>query len=473
MKQPGHLEEHTRQFNLKQTDMKSTIKPSGAFRALLVAGLLAAPMLASTARAITYTDIQWTPFDILYDAGGNPYALWSDPANWSGGNVPSIADPSTGNPDKLHFNQPPTGGIPCVIDNTNAELGALALGDWGPANGTGTLILTNGASLIAGTVAPGGDWTGIGFPQDTCTLYIGPKCYAAFGGHLWVGNGTNADGTMNSGTVIVDGGTLCVTNGQLGVGWNGTGGTNYLVVSNNATVILRNWDNSTLGKPGNNSWGLLDISTGGTIIISNQNATTFFPGLVTSGQLTAYGGAGIVSWSYDPVANTTTLGSIPPVTDKTPVVSSQPANVVATLGGTATFSVGISNVTCNYQWLFNNKPLTDGNGISGSKTANLTINGVTAANVGIYSAWATNSASADAYVLSSGASLSTEAVSFYPVVTINGIPGNTYEVDWANSLTPPVTWTPLTTVTLTTFTQFVVDSSSPMKNTRFYRVVQH
>ena len=74
---------------------------------------------------------------------------------------------------------------------------------------------------------------------------------------------------------------------------------------------------------------------------------------------------------------------------------------------------------------------------------------------------------------STGASLSTEAVSFYPVVTINGIPGNTYEVDYANSVTPPVTWTPLTTVTLTTFTQFVVDSSSPMSNTRFYRVIQH
>ena len=382
---------------LNEIDMKSTIKPSGAFKALLVAGLLAAPMLAFNARAITYTDVQWTPFDILYDAGGNPYALWSDPANWSTGYVPSTNNPSTGNPDKLHFNQP-QGGIPCVIDNTNAELGTMAIGDWGPANGTGTIILTNGASLVSGFVAPGGDWTGIGFPQDTCTLYIGPKCHAAFGSHLWVGNGTNADGTMNSGTVIVDGGTLAIPNGQLGVGWNGTGGTNYMVVSNNAVVTLRNWDNSTLGKPGNNSWGMLDILSGGTIIISNQNATAFFPTLVTSGQLTAYAGAGTVTWSYDPVANTTTLSSTPPVTTKTPVISSQPANLVVTLGGNAAFSVGISNVACNYQWLFNNKPLTDGNGISGSKTANLSITGVAAANVGVYSVWATNSASADAYV---------------------------------------------------------------------------
>lgn len=437
-----------------------------------MAGLLAAPLLAINARAITYTDIQWTPVGILYDGGGNPYALWSEPANWSLGNVPSVADPTSGNPDKLHFNQPQVGGIPCVIDNTNAELGMLVLGDWGPANGSGTVILTNGASLVAGRVAPGGDWTGVAFPQDTCQLYIGPKCYAAFGSHLWIGNGTNSDGTANSGTVIVDGGTLSITNGQLGLGWNGTGGTNYMVVTNGGKVFLRNWASQTLGMPGNNSRGQLDIATGGMIVVSNQNATSFFAGLVTSGQLTAYGGAGTVSWSYDPVANTTALSSIPPVTASTPVISGQPTNVMATLGGTATFSVRITNVNCNYQWLFNNQPLTDGNGISGSKTAQLTITGATTANVGIYSVYATNTTSSTSWAVSSGASLSTESINFYPVVTINGIPGNTYQVDYATSLTPPVTWTPLTTVTLATSTQFVVDSSSPMSNTRFYRVVQ-
>ena len=452
--------------------MKRSTNSFWPCKALLAAGLLAAPMLAFNTNAITYTDLQWTPFNVLYDGSGNPYALWSDPVNWSLGNVPSVADPTSGNPDKVHFNQPQTGGIPCVIDNTKAELGALAIGDWGPANGTGTIIITNGGSLVAGCVAPGGDWTGIAFPQDTCQLYVGPNCYAAFGSHLWVGNGTNSDGSANSGTVIVDGGTLSITNGQLGLGWNGTGGTNYMVVTNGGKVVLRNWASQTLGMPANNSRGQLDIATGGMIVISNQNATSFFPALVTSGQLIAYGGAGTVSWSYDPVANTTFLSSIPPVTASTPVISGQPTNVIASLGGTATFSVTITNVNCSYQWLFNNQPLTDGNGVSGSKSAQLTITGVTPANVGMYSVLATNSTSATAYAQSSGASLSTEAISFYPVVTINGIPGNTYEVDYATSLTPPVTWTPLTTVTLATSTQFVVDSSSPMSNTRFYRVVQ-
>jgi hypothetical protein len=86
---------------------------------------------------------------------------------------------------------------------------------------------------------------------------------------------------------------------------------------------------------------------------------------------------------------------------------------------------------------------------------------------------ATNSTQAADSVVSTGASLTTEAAGFFPVVTINGIPGDTYEVDYTTSLTLPVTWIPLSTNTLGSFTQYVVDSSSPMSNSRFYRVVQH
>ncbi|HVV73803.1 MAG TPA: hypothetical protein VHI52_20230, partial [Verrucomicrobiae bacterium] len=114
----------------------------------------------------------------------------------------------------------------------------------------------------------------------------------------------------------------------------------------------------------------------------------------------------------------------------------------------------------------------DGNGISGAQTSKLTISGVAAASVGIYSVYATNTTSSTSWALSSAVSLSTEAISFYPVITINGIPGNTYQVDYTTSLTPPVTWTPLATVTLAAPSQFVVDSGSPMSNNRFYRVVQ-
>jgi hypothetical protein len=426
-----------------------------------MAGLLAAPMLAFDARAITYTDETWTPVNLLPDGTS---AAWDDFNNWSLGVVPVEVDPNnTNNSIKVHFNQNAASILPCIIDGVAATPGALVVGDWG---GGGTLVVTNGGSLRAGFANPGGEWTGVGFPNGPGVLYVGTNSTASFGSHLWVGQGTGAEGT-----VIVDGGTLSILNGQLGVSWNGTGGTNYIVVTNGAKVYLRNWDSHTLGQPGNAaSRGQMEISSGGAVIV-NGNASSYFPTLVTNGQLTAYGGTGTVSWSFDPVANTTTVVGVPPANANTPVFSAQPTNAIVALGGTATFSVTVGNVACNYQWLFNNQPLADGNGISGSKTANLTIANVTAASSGIYSVWATNKNVSTEAVQSSGASLSTEAFSFYPVVTITGIPGNTYRVDYTTSMAAPVTWTPLTTTTLNAASQFVVDSSSPMSNNRFYRVV--
>jgi hypothetical protein len=125
----------------------------------------------------------------------------------------------------------------------------------------------------------------------------------------------------------------------------------------------------------------LDLATGGTVVV-NGNATAFFRALVNSGQLTGYGGAGSVSWSYDQPSNTTTLVGVAPVTADTPVITGQPTNLVVGLGGTASFSVSIANVPCNHQWQFNSQPLTDGNGISGSTTAKLTFADVAAAGAG-------------------------------------------------------------------------------------------
>ncbi len=129
-----------------------------------------------------------------------------------------------------------------------------------------------------------------------------------------------------------------------------------------------------------------------------------------------------------------------------------------------------SPANSGYQWLFNSTPLTDGNGISGSKTTTLTIAGVTAADVGIYSVLVSEQYD-DRPFESAGASLSTDAFTFYPVVTVNGIPGNTYEVDYSTSLLSSV-WTPLTTITLASLTQYVVDTNSPLSIKRFYRVIQ-
>jgi hypothetical protein len=216
----------------------------------------------------------------------------------------------------------------------------------------------------------------------------------------------------------------------------------------------------------------MDLADNNCVVIVTNDFTSEFNTLVTNHQLTAYGGAGTISWNYNPSLNISTINAVKPVDPATPVITSQPTNVVLSAGGKASFHVQISNVAVNYQWFFNGNPLSDGGAISGSKTATLTINPVAAAQSGSYFAMATNSSVADHFVMSQSASLSSTAISLYPVVTINGVPNTTYQVQWTASLTSPI-WTPLTTVTANSFSpMYVVDSTSPMAVTRFYRVQQ-
>src|SRR5207248_1986380 len=66
-------------------------------------------------------------------------------------------------------------------------------------------------------------------------------------------------------------------------------------------------------------------------------------------------------------------------------ITTQPVSIVVPPGGTANFSVAATgHGTLHYQWLFNGSPMTDGGGIVGSGTPNLTINNVQTANIGAY-----------------------------------------------------------------------------------------
>ena len=120
--------------------------------------------------------------------------------------------------------------------------------------------------------------------------------------------------------------------------------------------------------------------------------------------------------------------------------------------------------------------LADGNGISGSHTAHLTIANFSAAETGIYSVVATNANAVSQndrnYASSQAVSVTADSFNLYPVITINGVNGNTYVVQYTTSLTPPVTWTPLATNTVGTLPAYVVDTATPMSIKRFYRVIQ-
>jgi hypothetical protein len=463
--------------------MKLNLCFSQTLKALLLIGLLAGPIMAIKTMALTEINVTWVPQDVYYDNNNNPYAYWNDPNNWSTGVVPGLMD--TNSSDTTYgdyyaacFQDDASAIIPCLVTN-DTQIGHLYLG----YAGAGEVIVTNGASLEAG-FEPGGQWTGVGFVAGPGTLFVAPGSSFSCGSHLWVGQG----GANQLGVVIDDGGTISVPSGQLGAGWNG--GTNYVYVTNNAHLYLGQFSPQILGYPYTliTSIGYLDIDTGSSVVVSNNNlltyAFTFNQGpqlgqtvnlincLVTNDQLIAYGGQGKISTAYNPTLNNSTITAIAPVNASTPVFSVQPTNTIASLGGTATFNALVSNVPVTYQWLFNGAALTDGNGISGAQTATLTIANVNASENGIYSVVATNSSVSTAFTLSTTASLSAESFNLFPVITINGINGDVYVVQYTTSLTPPVTWTPLSTNTVGAGPLQVVDTSSPLSLRRFYQVVQ-
>ncbi len=336
------------------------------------------------------------------------------------------------------------------------------------AAGGGDVAITNGAQVTAGMGLGGGptQWTGLGFPGGPSSLYIGPGCSLSCGDHLWIGNGN----INSTGTLIVDGGTLHVQ-GQFGLGWNGFAGTtNYATIKNGGHIFMNQWGGGTLGQGG--SIGILNIADNSSLVTINGNVTGNFASLTNSHQLIAYGGAGLISWSYNPGNNTTTIIAVAPVNPNTPVFSAQPTNTIVAAGAPATLHALVSNVPVNYGWMLNNVAVTDGGGISGSHTANLTIASVTGANIGNYICVATNQNVASEFTLSTTASLTTDAFGINPVITINGVVGDTYVVQYATSLTPPVNWTPFATNTLGTPIQYVIDLNASLGTQRFYRVVQ-
>ncbi len=442
--------------------MKTKINFSQTFKALLLAGLLAGPMLAFNAMAQNREDNHWSPLDVYLDGDGNQYAYWNDPNNWSLAVVPLVYDTNNVTPD-TYFNAAfDSAAVYCLVTN-DTQVGQLMCG----FGGGGILVITNGAQFQAG-FHDSGDWTGIGFVAGPGTLIVGPGCDFTCASHLWVGQGT-----ADQGTVIINGGTLHIPGGELGVGWNGTGGTNYITLTNGGALYLRDWNSQTLGAPGHpQSIGIMDLEAGSLVVITN-NAVSLV-NAVSTNQLIAFGGAGSVQVAYNPSLNITTLIPLAPPGPPTPVFSVNPANTVVSLGGTATFTATAAPAT-GYSWQFNSAPLTDGNGISGSTTATLTVANFSVAETGVYSVVATNANASSQYrgfAFSQGATASAESFSLYPVVTVNGVNGSTYVVQYATSLTPPVTWTTLATVTAGAGPLYVVDTATPLSIQRFYRVIQ-
>lgn len=180
--------------------------------------------------------------------------------------------------------------------------------------------------------------------------------------------------------------------------------------------------------------------------------------------LGAYGTSGGQSFFVDAFD----LETVPPA--GSPVITNQPTSATVKLGGTTSFTVGVSNTAgAIYSWLKDGAAVSDSPGhISGSATATITITGASAADIGHYQALVSNGSG---FSRSANVALAILGIGLDPAITITGKIGDTYEVDYTTSLTPPVTWTPLvSSVKLTTSPQTVVDTSG-LGAGRFYRAV--
>jgi hypothetical protein len=144
----------------------------------------------------------------------------------------------------------------------------------------------------------------------------------------------------------------------------------------------------------------------------------------------------------------------------------QPQPQVGYLGKSVSFMAqadGSGPLT--YQWL------KDGTPLDGATNATLTLNNLATADAGNYSLLASNSfgrkTSSSALLTVNPAGV---ALAIYAGLTVDGVPGWTYRIEYTTSLQEPINWTTATNLTLTTSPQVWLDMASATPPKRFYRV---
>ncbi|MBL9138354.1 MAG: immunoglobulin domain-containing protein [Verrucomicrobiales bacterium] len=151
-----------------------------------------------------------------------------------------------------------------------------------------------------------------------------------------------------------------------------------------------------------------------------------------------------------------------------PVIDVHPEDATVAPGGSATFTVRLSNPSgIRYQWQHARTNLTDGGNIAGATTSTLTVSNASEADIGKYRVLVTNDSGS---IFSNEANLATVGIEFSPVIQLVGKIGDNYRIDYATSVAP-TTWIPLSTNKLVSSPQALVDSHWRESQARFYRAV--
>ena len=265
------------------------------------AGLVVDYNIINVGKTTVYpADLYLPPAQVVWNPAANPSSsgLWDECANWTSGLCP-------GNVTVVTFNVPDA--IPCTVTNA-AVAGYVAMGNSGGPGGT--LIITNGGSLT--TFA--NNWCAVGYSSNALMI-VENGGSASLASHLWVGFDPGADGTF-----VMNGGTVSV-GGMFGLGWNGGKGTAQI---NGGTLNLSQWHPTDSIKGAS----VLNLTGTGTVVITGNHVASV-SNYVSSGKITANGGAGVVAYGFDSSANKTTVQVAPP---------QQSITGVAVSGGNATIT---------------------------------------------------------------------------------------------------------------------------------------
>lgn len=146
-----------------------------------------------------------------------------------------------------------------------------------------------------------------------------------------------------------------------------------------------------------------------------------------------------------------------------PDITAQPVGSTAKAGDDVTLSVGIKGSALSYQW-YGPAGL-----IAGATNATLTLTGISPSDLGLYRVEISNAGGSLASVT---VPVAFSSIATYAGVTIEGVIGTSYQIQYTTSLNDPITWTDLEVVTTEQSPQTFIDTTKTTQSgSRFYRAV--
>lgn len=171
----------------------------------------------------------------------------------------------------------------------------------------------------------------------------------------------------------------------------------------------------------------------------------------TISDIGAYGGPDACGWLTNAFA---------------PIIASSPSDQSSCVGGSATFKVrAVGSEPLSYRWYFN-----DTTPLAGETNAQLNLVNLETTQAGLYSVTVSNTfgcvTTAPARLLVSDACV---GIHLYAGLSITGIVGRTYSVEYATNLSA-VNWTAVATNTFSQPQWLFLDTNTPFDPQKFFRV---